>query len=233
MKRLRRYIVAGLLVWIPLGVTILLLRIGIGQMDRTLGLIPSRYRPEILLQQLFDTEFPVVIPGLGVILVFVILVVTGVLVANFMGRAFLGGWESMMDRIPVVRSIYSAAKNFAEIVFSDSSNAFKRVLLVEYPRKGIYSLAFQTSSELGEVQGRTGEEVVGCFVPTTPNPTSGFIIIVPRKDVTVLDMEVDEALKMIISLGVVVPPWRNGPGAPLPSGEEVSQPVSAAVPDEK
>jgi uncharacterized membrane protein len=95
----------------------------------------------------------------------------------------MGGWESLMDRIPVVRSVYSAAKNFAEIVFSDSSNAFKRVLLVEYPRKGIYSLAFQTSSQLGEVQGRTGEDVVGCFVPTTPNPTSGFIIIVPAKDV--------------------------------------------------
>ena len=124
-----------------------------------------------------------------------------------------------MDRIPVVRSIYSAAKNFAEIVFSDSSHAFKRVLLIEYPRKGIFSLAFQTSAELGEVQGRTGEEVTCCFVPTTPNPTSGFIIIVPKKDVTVLDMEVDEALKMIISLGVVVPPWRNGSTAEPPLGK--------------
>lgn len=233
MKRLRRYIVAGLLVWIPLGVTILLLRIGIGQMDRTLGLIPQKYRPDYVLQQIFDTQDPVVIPGLGVILVFVILVITGVLAANFMGRAFLGGWESLMDRIPVVRSIYSAAKNFTEIVFSDSSHAFKRVLLVEYPRKGIYSLAFQTSSQLGEVQGRTGEEVVGCFVPTTPNPTSGFIIIVPRKDVTVLDMEVDEALKMIISLGVVVPPWRNGPNPELPLGEHGSGPISGQVADEK
>jgi len=104
-------------------------------------------------------------------------------------------------------------------VFSDSSHAFKRVLLIEYPRKGIYSLAFQTSAELGEVQGRTGEDVTCCFVPTTPNPTSGFIIVVPRKDVTVLDMEVDEALKMIISLGVVVPPWRNSKTAELPLGK--------------
>jgi uncharacterized membrane protein len=126
-----------------------------------------------------------------------------------------------MDRVPIVRSIYSAAKNFAEIVFSDSSNAFKKVLLVEYPRKGIYSLAFQTSTELGEVQERTGEEVVGCFVPTTPNPTSGFIIMVPKKDVTVLDMEVDEALKMVISLGVVVPRW---------SGEKPMLPEEAAPP---
>ena len=209
MKNLRRYIVAGLLVWIPLGITILLIRFGVDLMDRTLRVIPAQYRPEILLQQMFDSETPIVIPGLGVILVFLILLLTGILAANFVGRAFVGGWESLMERIPVVRSIYSAAKNFAEIVFSDSSNAFKNVLLVEYPRKGIYSLAFQTSSELGEVQGRTGEEVVGCFVPTTPNPTSGFIIIVPRRDVRVLDMEVDEALKMIISLGVVVPAWRN------------------------
>jgi uncharacterized membrane protein len=102
------------------------------------------------------------------------------------------------------------------MVFSDSSQSFKKVLLIEYPRKGLYSLAFQTSTELGEVQGRKGEEIVCCFVPTTPNPTSGFIVIVPKKDVTVLDMEVDEALKMIISLGVVVPTWRKDKTGELP-----------------
>ena len=220
--RLRRYLVAGLLVWIPLGLTILLISFAVRQMDKTLGVIPAQYRPDVLLGNLLhqvgfiDAPEPVAIPGFGVIMVFLILLTTGVLVANFFGRAFLGGWERLMERIPVVRSIYSAAKNFAEIVFSDSSNAFKNVLLVEYPRKGIYSLAFQTSSELGEVQGRTGEEVVGCFVPTTPNPTSGFIIIVPQKDVTVLDMDVDEALKMIISLGVVVPTWRKDKTGELP-----------------
>lgn len=211
MKALRRYIVAGILVWLPLGLTILLLRFAIRLMDRSLLLLPPQYRPEAILG--FN------IPGLGAILTVILLLLTGVLAANFVGRAFVGGWESLMDRIPIVRSIYSAAKNFAEIVFSDSSHAFKRVLLIEYPRKGIYSLAFQTSAELGEVQGRTGEEVTCCFVPTTPNPTSGFIIIVPRKDVTVLDMEVDEALKMIISLGVVVPPWRNGKTPELPLGK--------------
>jgi uncharacterized membrane protein len=214
--RLRRYLVAGLLVWIPLGVTILLISFAVRQMDRSLGLIPEKYQPSILLQQVFLTDQPVHIPGFGVILILGVVLLTGVFVANFIGRAFVGGWESLMDRVPIVRSIYSAAKNFAEIVFSDSSNAFKKVLLVEYPRKGIYSLAFQTSTELGEVQERTGEEVVGCFVPTTPNPTSGFIIMVPKKDVTVLDMEVDEALKMIISLGVVVPPWRNNKTPELP-----------------
>ena len=211
--RLRRYLVAGLLVWIPLGITILLISFAVRQMDKSLALIPQKYQPSVILQQIFITEEPVHIPGFGVILILLIVLLTGVFVANFIGRAFVGGWESLMDRVPVVRSIYSAAKNFAEIVFSDSSHAFKKVLLVEYPRKGIYSLAFQTSTYLGEVQGRTGEEVVGCFVPTTPNPTSGFIIIVPKRDVTELDMEVDEALKMIISLGVVVPPWNGQPPA--------------------
>ncbi|MDH4073775.1 MAG: DUF502 domain-containing protein [Gammaproteobacteria bacterium] len=200
LKHFRRYMVAGILVWLPIGVTVFLLRILIGLMDRTLLLLPEQYRPETLLG--FD------IPGLGFLLTIIVLLVTGVLAANIVGRSMVGLWESMLHRIPIVRSIYSGAKNFAEIVFSDSNNSFKRVLLIEYPRKGLYSLAFQTSSQLGEVQGRTGEDVICTFVPTTPNPTSGFIIVVPRKDVITLDMEVDEALKMIISLGVVVPTWR-------------------------
>lgn len=208
MKRLRRYLVAGILVWAPLAVTYLLLKFAINIMDRTLRFVPQQYRPEELLG--------FTIPGLGVILTFVVLLVTGVLAANFVGRAFVGGWESLLDRIPVVRAIYSAAKNFAEVVFSDSSQSFKKVLLIEYPRKGLYSLAFQTATDLGEIQGRTGEEVVSCFVPTTPNPTSGFIIIVPKKDIKVLDMDVDEALKMIISLGVVVPTWSKQQTAELP-----------------
>ncbi len=216
MKRLRRYIVAGLLVWIPLGITILLISFAVRQMDKSLGLIPYSYQPSVLIQRLFALEEPFHIPGFGVILIVAVVLLTGVFVANFVGRMFVGSWESLLDRIPIVRSIYSAAKNFAEIVFSDSSQSFKNVLLIEYPRKGLYSLAFQTSSQLGEVQGRTGEEVVCCFVPTTPNPTSGFIIIVPRKDVTVLDMDVDEALKMIISLGVVIPTWRNDKTPELP-----------------
>ena len=208
MKRIRRYLVAGILVWAPLAVTYWLLKIAVGIMDRTLQWIPERYRPEELLG--------IPIPGLGVILTVIVLLLTGILAANFVGRAFVGGWESLLGRVPVVRSIYSAAKNFAEMVFSDSSQSFKNVLLIEYPRKGLYSLAFQTSTNLGEVQGRTGEDVVCCFVPTTPNPTSGFIIIVPKKQITVLDMEVDEALKMIISLGVVIPTWSKDKTGELP-----------------
>jgi uncharacterized membrane protein len=212
MKRFRRYIIAGLLVWLPLAVTYQLLKFVVGQMDRWLdsflAWLPASYHP--------DQVLGIAIPGLGVIFTFLLLVITGMLAANFVGRAFVNGWESLLDRIPVVRAVYSAVKKFAEMVFSDSSRSFKNVLLIQYPREGLYSLAFQTSDELGEVQGRTGEEVICTFVPTTPNPTSGFIIIVPKRDVIVLDMEVDEALKMIISLGVVVPPWRKDQLGELP-----------------
>lgn len=208
MKRLRTYLVAGILVWVPLGVTVMLVYATVRFVDKSLLLIPKQFRPDEVLG--FH------IPGLGVILAIVVLFITGVLAANFVGRAFVNGWESLMDRIPIVRAIYSALKKFAELVFSDSSESFKKVLLIEYPRKGLYSLAFQTSSDLGEVQQRTGEPVVCCFIPTTPNPTSGLTIIVPQKDVIELDMEIDEALKMIISLGVVVPTWRKGGTAELP-----------------
>lgn len=211
VKRLRRYLVAGLLIWAPLAVTYFLLRFAVNLMDKTLAVLPQQYQPEELLG--------LHIPGLGVILTFVVLFLTGMLAANFVGRYVVGGWESLLDRIPVVRTIYGGAKNFAEIVFSDSNESFKKVLLIEYPRKGIYSLAFQTSSELGEVQARTGQDVVCCFVPTTPNPTSGFVIMLPKKDVRVLDMEIDEALKMIISLGVVVPTWRKEQTVELPFDE--------------
>ena len=210
MKHLRRYLVAGLLVWIPLGVTVFILRVLIGLMDRTLLLIPAQYRPEEWLG--------FTVPGLGLLLTVLVLLVTGLLAANIVGRSMVGLWESLLDRIPVVRSVYSAAKNFAEIVFSDSGQSFKKVLLIEYPRKGIYSLAFQTATNLGEVQARMGEEMICTFVPTTPNPTSGYIIIVPKKDIIELDMEIDEALKMIISLGVVVPTWGKDRIAELPLG---------------
>jgi len=222
LKHLRRYIIAGLLVWLPLAVTYQLLKFVVGQMDgwldKAFALLPAGFHPDVLLG--------ISIPGLGVIFTIVLLVLTGMFAANFVGRAFVNGWESLLDRIPVVRAIYSAVKKFAEMVFSDKSNSFKKVLLIQYPRKGLYSLAFQTSDELGEVQGRTGEEVVCTFVPTTPNPTSGFIIIVPRKDIIELDMEVDEALKMIISLGVVVPAWRNDQirELPLKMPEEPEEP---------
>jgi len=199
MKNFRRYLIAGLLVWLPIGVTVFLVRIMIGLMDRSLLLLPSQFRPENVIG--FG------IPGLGFLLTIIVLLLTGVLAANFVGKSMVSFGESLLDRIPFVRSIYSATKNFAEIVFSGSGQSFKKVLLIEYPRKGIYSLAFQTSSELGEVQERVGEDLVCTFVPTTPNPTSGYIIVLPKKDIIELDMEVEQALKMIMSLGVVVPSW--------------------------
>lgn len=208
MKNLRRYLVAGVLVWLPVGITLLLLRLLISVMDRTLVLVPEQYRPEAWLG--------FAIPGLGLVLTLAILLVTGVLAANFVGRSLVAFWERMLERIPVVRSIYSASKNFAEIVFSDSDQSFKKVLLIEYPRKGLYGLAFQTATELGEIQTKSGKDLVCTFVPTTPNPTSGFIIMLPREDVIELDMNVDEALKMIISLGVVVPTWRKDQIGELP-----------------
>ncbi len=208
MKQFRRYFVAGLLVWIPLGVTIFILRILIGLMDRSLLLIPQQYRPEEWLG--------IAIPGLGILLTLVVVLVTGLLAANFVGRSLVGYWESLLERIPIVRTVYSGAKNFAEIVFSDSSQSFKKVLLIEYPRKGTFSLALQTADDLGEIEERMGEDVVCTFLPTTPNPTSGYIIILPKKDVIELDMEIDEALKMIISLGSVVPAWRRDQIGELP-----------------
>lgn len=197
--RLRRYLVAGLLVWLPVGATILVFTFLLDLTNRVLFLIPAAYRPAELLG--FN------IPGLGAILAAIILLTTGILGANLMGRRLVALYERILARIPVVRSVYGAVKNFAEVIFSDSGSSFKQVLLIEYPRPGLYSIAFRTSDNAAEVQSRTGETVVTCFLPTTPNPTSGFMLFVPSKDVVVLDMGVEDALKMIISLGVVVPAW--------------------------
>ena len=201
MKKLQKYLIAGLLVWLPVVVTVLLFRFLITLMDQTLILLPSQIRPEVII------GFK--LPGLGLILTLLVLIVTGIFAANFVGRSMVNFGEKIFKKIPIVRSVYSAAKNFADIVFSDTGQSFKKVLLIQYPRKGIYSLAFQTSTNLGEVQKKTGSDVVCTFVPTTPNPTSGFIIIIPKEDVIEMDMEIDEAFKMIVSLGVVVPEWKK------------------------
>lgn len=214
MKSLRRYLVAGILVWLPLSVTFIVLKFLLEVMDKNLKYIPPKLLPESWLG--FH------IPGLGLVLTVLVLLVTGLLAANFVGRSAVAFWESLLVRIPIVRTIYSGVKKFSEVVFSDSGPSFKRVLLIEYPRKGVYSLAFQTGTSLGEVQNRTGEEMVCTFVPTTPNPTSGFIIIVPKSEIIELDMEVDEALKMIISLGVVVPHWKGDQIEQLPIKKKTS-----------
>jgi uncharacterized membrane protein len=197
--RLRRYFVAGLLVWLPIGATILVFSVLFDLMDRLLVLLPPAFRPEHLL------GFR--IPGLGAILAVIVLLTTGMLAANLFGRRLVTSYESLLARIPLVRSVYASVKNFAEVVLGDSSSAFKKVLLIEYPRPGLYSLAFQTSENPAEVQARTGGTVLAVFLPTTPNPTSGVMLFVPRKDVIELDMSVEEALRMVISLGVVLPKW--------------------------
>ncbi len=211
MKHFRRYIVAGLLVWVPLGVTVLVLKLladGIGR----LSFIPLALRPENLL----GLKIPYLDVALTLVLAVIALYLTGLIAANILGRQLVGLWESILHRIPLVRTIYSATKKFAEVLFADTGQSFKKVLLIEYPRKGVYSLCFQTATHLQEIQARTNAEVICVFVPTTPNPTSGFIIMVPKDEVIELDMDVESALKMVVSLGVVVPPWRQrGPAAEL------------------
>ena len=133
------------------------------------------------------------------------MLLTGLVTANYFGKSIVKAWDAFLDRIPLIRSIYSPLKKFSELVLSDQTQSFSKVLLIEYPRKGIYSLCFQTSKELGEVQNQAGEEMVCVYIPTTPNPTSGYIVLVPQNEVKELKMSVEDALKMIISLGVVVP----------------------------
>ncbi|AOV17868.1 hypothetical protein BJI67_13105 [Acidihalobacter aeolianus] len=194
---LRRYFMAGLLIWVPLLITVAVLDMLIGFMDRTLLLLPPQWRPEALL------GYP--IPGLGLVLTLVIVLLTGLLAANFLGRRVVALWEALLARIPLVRSIYSAVKQVAETLFAANGEAFRKVLLIEYPRRGIWTLAFQTGTASGEIHRRTEAEVITVFVPTTPNPTSGFIMMIPRNEVMELEMSVEDALKLVVSLGVVTP----------------------------
>ena len=197
MKRIRRIIVAGLLVWLPLGVTIFIIRLLLDLLGQTYKIIPEFLRPESILG--FS------IPGFEILLALVIIFTTGLIAANFIGKSLVDWWESFLDKIPLVRNIYSPLKKFSELILSDQTQSFSKVLLIEYPRKGLYSLCFQTSKNLGEIEKKSERDVVCVFVPTTPNPTSGLILMVPQEDVIELDMSVEDGLKMIISLGVVVP----------------------------
>lgn len=196
---MKKYLIAGLLVWLPLGITVLILRFLVETMDQTLTLLPQQWRPEAV----FGFE----IPGLGLVLSLLVVFLTGIIVANFLGRQLVALWENILKRIPVVRPIYSGVKQIAETLFSSSGKSFRKVILIEYPRKGTWCLGFQTGTDLGEVSEKTGSDVVAVFIPTTPNPTSGFVLMVPHEDVIELDMSVDEGLKMIVSMGVIVPDW--------------------------
>ena len=196
MAALRRYLMAGLLVWVPLGVTLLIVAFLVDLMDQTLRLLPESLQPDNILG--FH------IPGLGAVLTAVIVFVTGMIVTNLFGMQLFNIGERILQRIPLVRSIYASVKQVTESMFS-SGKSFRKVVLVEYPRKGMWSLAFQTGTGAEEVRDKTGRDVANVFIPTTPNPTSGFFLMVPREDVIELDMSVDDGLKMLLSVGVVVP----------------------------
>jgi uncharacterized membrane protein len=204
----RRYFVAGLLIWVPLAATVFIFSLLLSLMNRLFFLLPEKYEPQNWFPE--DWQIPEVIPTLvGAVLAVLILLITGFLGANLLGRRLVALYENLLERIPLVRSVYSSVKHFAEIVFAEDGTSFKKALLIEYPRSGLYSLCFLTSENPLEVQRRTHDDVMTVFLPTTPNPTSGFMLFVPRKDVIELDMPVEDALKMIISLGVVVPKWHE------------------------
>ncbi len=194
---MRKYFITGLLILVPLAITLWVLNLIIGTMDQSLLLLPERWRPETLVG--FH------IPGLGTILTLLIVFITGLLTQNFVGNYVVIVWEALLKRIPVVNSIYSSVKQVSDTLFSSSGNAFRKALLVQYPREGCWTIAFLTGTPGGDVKNHLHGDYVSVYVPTTPNPTSGFFLMMPRSDVVELDMSVDAALKYIVSMGVVAP----------------------------
>lgn len=194
---MRKYFITGLLIWVPLAITLWVLNLIIGTMDQSLLLLPEAWRPARFI------GFNVL--GLGTILTLLIVFLTGLAAHNFIGRQVVLIWESVLTRIPVVKSIYSSVKQVSDTLFSSSGNAFRKAVLVQYPREGSWTIAFLTGVPGGEVKKHLNGEFVSMYVPTTPNPTSGFFLMMPRADVIELDMSVDEALKYIVSMGVVTP----------------------------
>lgn len=197
LAKLRKYIMTGLLIWVPLGITILVIKLLVDLMDQTILFLPPSWRPDVLFG--FD------IPGLGIVVTSVIIFVTGFFLTNFAGRRLIKWGENLLDRIPLVRSIYSSVKQVTETVLSSEGDTFSEVYLIEYPRKDIWTLCFKTSNSPKILDEAAEKELVTVFVPTTPNPTSGFIIFIPKSDTKKVDIDVEDALKLIMSLGVVAP----------------------------
>lgn len=212
---MRKYFITGLLVLVPLVITLWVLNLIIGTLDQSLLLLPPQWRPELLLG--FN------LPGVGTILTLLIIFITGVITRNFVGNRLVKLWELLLQRIPVVSSIYSSVKQVSDTLFSSSGNAFRKALLVEYPREGIWTIAFQTGVPGGDVKNHLSGDYVSVYVPTTPNPTSGFFLMLRREDTIELNMSVDEALKYIVSMGVVAPP--------TPNGKPVQKTAASAVPE--
>lgn len=212
MRRvMRKYFVTGLLILVPLAITLWVLNLVIGTMDQSLLLLPERWRPErlilMILPEGWRPENPqgFHIPGLGTILTLLIIFLTGLMTRNFVGNYVVAVWEGLLQRIPVVNSLYSSVKQVSDTLFSSSGNAFRKAVLVPYPRQGSWTIAFLTGVPGGDVRNHLQGDYVSVYVPTTPNPTSGFFLMMPREDVVELDMSVDAALKYIVSMGLVAP----------------------------
>lgn len=212
MGRLRNYFLTGIIVTAPIGITVYLAWGFIDFVDVLVtSLVPEAYLPETYLK--------VSIPGLGIVVVVMALTAIGFLTANFLGRSLIRFGEGLVDRMPVVRSIYGALKQILETVLQQSSTAFRQCVLVEYPRRDMWVVAFVSTDTRGEARRRLDHDLVSVFVPTTPNPTSGFLIFVPREDLVYLDMSVEEGMKLVISAGMVTPPDRNDPDYEPPKSE--------------
>ena len=196
MKRLRNYFISGLLFWIPLALSVLVIKFFLEVVN---NIVPARFLPETLLN--LDTN----IPGSGIVLVVLIILITGALVTNILGRKIVELWERVLNKIPGFRNIYNALKKISSTVLNTSSESFRKAFLIQYPSKGIWVIAFQSGDYKGEVENIIGEDVINLFVPTTPNPTSGFFVMMPKKDAYELNMSVEEAFKLVISAGVVTP----------------------------
>lgn len=197
MAAIRRWLLAGLLVLVPLAVTVWLLNWFIGTLDQTLQILPETWHPDKLLG--FH------IPGFGVLLAFAIVLLIGAVATNFFGKKLVRWWDALLSRIPIVRSIYSSVKQVSDTLFSENGNAFRKALLVQWPREGVWTIAFQTGVPGGDVANHLSSDYMSVYVPTTPNPTGGYFVMLKRADCIELKMSVDEALTYVISMGVVVP----------------------------
>jgi uncharacterized membrane protein len=211
---LKKYLIAGLLVWLPLAITIWVLHSVLGLLDGVFGWLISASQAVLPMAATAPLEMLRQIPGLGVLVMLVGLLVTGVFATNIVGQWWLHQGSKLLNRIPIVKSIYSSVKQVSDTLFSSSGNAFREAVLVQYPREGSWTIAFVTGKPGGEAAQHLSGDYLSLYVPTTPNPTSGFFLMVLRADVVALKMSVDEALKYVISMGVVAPPM---PPAALPA----------------
>ncbi len=195
---IKRYFITGLLIWVPLVITAWVLSIIVSTLDQSLQLLPEAIHPRNLLG--FS------LPGVGALLTLAMILLTGFLATNIIGQKLVVWWDKLLSRIPVVNSVYKAVKQVSDTLFAPNGNAFRKALLVQYPRPGVWTIAFLTGAPGGDIRNHLAGDYVSIYVPTTPNPTSGFFLMLPRQDVVELDMSIDEALKYIISMGVVAPP---------------------------